>query len=73
MPEVTLEGLAARLAVVEQELAELKSNEKPRPKNAWRSMVGMFDQDPEFMRQVIAEGQAIRDAERAAARNGTEE
>lgn len=29
----------------------------------------MFDDDPDFMREVIAEGQAIHEAEREAALN----
>jgi hypothetical protein len=68
MPELTMEALAARLAVVERELAELKSGHAP--KNGWRQVVGMFDEDPEFMQQVIAEGAAIRQADREAGRSG---
>jgi hypothetical protein len=33
----------------------------------------MFDGDPEFSAQVIAEGQAIREADRKAAREGSPE
>lgn len=72
MPEITLENLAARLAAVEKELAEQKSASPSRKKD-WRRTVGMFDDDPDFLREVIAEGQAIREAERAAARRGEPE
>jgi hypothetical protein len=64
MPEITLESLAARLAAVERQLAEKTA--APRPKD-WRRTVGMFDDDPEF-KEVIAEGRAIREAERESAR-----
>lgn len=61
MPELTLESLAARVAELERQVAEQK---KGTPFNNWRRSVGMFDTDPEFMRQVIAEGRAIRKTER---------
>ena len=59
MPELTLEGLAARLAVLE----------KQPPAPDWRSVVGLFDDDPGFA-DVIAEGRALREADREAARRG---
>ncbi len=65
MPEITLESLAARLAAVERQLAE-RTAAPPRAKD-WRRTVGMFDDDPGF-EDVIAEGRAIREAERASAR-----
>jgi len=48
--------------------------EPPRapPENDWRSTVGMFQDTPAF-RAMIAEGRAIREAEREAARNQTDE
>jgi hypothetical protein len=64
MDEVTLESLARRVEALERALdlkpaaARLKS---------WRRVVGMFG-DSEFMRQVDAEGKALREAERAEAR-----
>jgi hypothetical protein len=67
MPELTLEALAARLASLEKDVAALKTTGARRPTRSWRRTVGMFDANPEFMRQVIAEGQAIREAERQAA------
>lgn len=63
MSEVTLESLARRVEALEQAL-DLQS-EEPRRKD-WRRAVGAFG-DSEFMKQVDAEGQAIREAERAEA------
>jgi len=68
MPEITLEALAARLDAVERKLAEHEG--AAARKKDWRRTVGMFDDDPDFRREVIAEGQAIREAEREAARQG---
>ena len=68
MPEITLEMLAARLDAVEKKLAE-KVAESVRKKD-WRRTVGMFDDDPDFKQEVLAEGQAIREANREAARRG---
>ncbi len=62
MPEVTLHDLAKRVEALEKKLAA-----PPAPD--WRSVVGMFDDDPEFQ-EVIAEGIAIREADREAARRG---
>ena len=62
MSEITLENLAARLAAVEKTLAE-HSAAAVRKKD-WRRSVGMFDDDPDFMQEVIAEGRAIREAGR---------
>jgi hypothetical protein len=39
-----------------------------RPNGSWQSTVGMFSH-PEFLREVIAEGRAIREQDREAARN----
>ena len=65
MREITLESLARRIEALEKALAEQRSQNTP--KKDWRSTVGMFDDDPEFMEQVIAEGAAWREAERKAA------
>lgn len=70
MPEITLEDLAARLAVVEKELAEQKAA-APRKKD-WRRTVGMFAGN-EFVRELDAECAATREAERDAARAGSPE
>lgn len=64
MNEVTLESLARRVEALERAL-DLKAG-SVRSRN-WRRVVGMFG-DSEFMRQVDAEGQALRVAERAEAR-----
>jgi hypothetical protein len=39
---------------------------------SWRATVGTFS-NPDFLREVIAEGRAIREADREAARNQTEQ
>ena len=67
MAELTLESLAKRVEELERKLAEGVT-----PKKDWRSTVGMFD-GSEFMKQVDAEGAAIREAERQAAREGRSE
>ncbi|MBY0459666.1 MAG: hypothetical protein K2V38_20290 [Gemmataceae bacterium] len=72
MAEPTLAEVVKRLEVLEKQFAEQVAAKRPRKKD-WRRVVGMFDADPEFMRQVIAEGEAIREAERRAAREGTEQ
>jgi hypothetical protein len=70
MAELTLESLAARVEELERKLAD---NHPPRNQNFtpatrhWRSVVGMFE-DTEFTRTWIAETEAIREADRQAAR-----
>jgi len=68
MPELTLEALAARVAELERKLAAASTP----PAQDWRSVVGMFVDD-EFTRSWIAETEAIREADRQAARDGTPE
>jgi hypothetical protein len=46
---------------------------KPGREKDWRSVVGMFDDDPEFMQDVLAEAQALREAEQKAAREAKAE
>jgi len=70
MPELTLETLAARLAEVERQLAA-QTNVIPATKD-WRSIIGMFPDD-EFTSMWIAETEAIREADRKAAREGNGE
>ena len=65
MPELTLESLAARVAELERELKFLNAAKPTPAKLGWRSVVGLFDDEPEFMMQVIAEGAALRQQERA--------
>ncbi len=66
MPEATLEALTRRVEELERKLTELT---KPAPAQGWRAVVGMFE-ETEFMRQVDAEAQAIREASRQAAAEG---
>jgi len=68
MAELTLEALAKRIEALEQKLA----TQAPEKKD-WRKVVGMFDGDPEFYETVIREGQAIREADRKAVQEGTNE
>ena len=70
MSEITLESLAARLSALEKQVAEQGT---AKPKKDWRRAVGKFDDDPDFMREIIAEGAAIRQAERDAAKKGVSE
>ena len=65
MSEVTLESLAERVAALEKDLAERKA--KSARKKDWRRTGGKFTGN-EFMKQIDAEGQAIREADRQAAR-----
>lgn len=70
MTEPTLESLADRIAALERKLVV-----KPTGEGAqydWRSIVGMMD-DNEFTREWIAEMEAIREADREAARQGQPE
>lgn len=67
MTELTLESLAKRVEALEKKLAE-----REVPKKDWRRSIGMFDGN-EFMKQVDAEGEAIREADRKAAREGNAE
>lgn len=68
MSELTLESLAARVDALEQ---ELRGRNSSKPKKDWRSAVGIVG-DSELMREIDAEGQKIREAERAAARSVVE-
>jgi hypothetical protein len=64
MPELTLEALAARLAVVEQKLSALTAVVPVT--HDWRSVVGI-SKDNEFTRSMLAEIEANSEAERQAA------
>ena len=68
MSEMSLESLAKRVEALEKKLSEHQAAAAV-PAKDWRSVVGMFD-GSEAMKQVIAEGHAIREAEREAARRG---
>lgn len=65
MTELTLEALAKRIEALEQKRAEQATPQLSKKKD-WRRVAGMFT-GSEFMKQVDAEGQAIREAERKAA------
>lgn len=69
MPELTLESLAARVAELERKLAAQPAQPTNPP---WLAMVGSMG-DNEFTRQWIAEMEAIREADRQAARDGRSE
>lgn len=66
MAELTLESLAKRVEDLERQVA---SQAKPAPRNDWLEVAGMF-RDSDYHYQVIAEGRAIREAERELARQG---
>lgn len=63
MNEPTLESLARRIEALERAIG---LGQSPIRTKDWRRVVGMFG-DSEFMKQVDAEGQAIREAEREEA------
>lgn len=71
MAEPTLAELAKRLEAVEKQLAEQAAAKTGRKKD-WRRVIGMFT-GSEFMKQVDAEGQAVREADRNAAQQETPE
>ena len=62
MNEMTLEALAKRIEALEARLAAPEVAKKD-----WRRVVGMFT-GSDFMKQVDAEGEAIREADRKAER-----
>ena len=70
MPELTLEALAKRLEAVEKQLAEQQN--PPARKKDWRRTVGMFA-GSEFIKELDAECEAIREADRKAGREGNAE
>lgn len=63
MAEATLEE---RVATLEHLVAQLLHPTAPgAPPKDWRRTAGMFDGDP-IMREIIAEGQRVREADRQA-------
>ena len=68
MAEPTLQELASRLTAVEAVVGLIP----PAAGKSWRTAIGTFT-DPEFHANVIAEAEAIRDADREAGRRGDEE
>lgn len=67
MTEPTLGELAARVAALEAVVGVTP----PAPGKTWRTAVGTFSQS-EFHARVIAEAEAIREADREAGRRGEE-
>lgn len=63
MDDLTLESLAKRVAALEARLAG-----GGKPEKDWRDAVGTFT-DGESYERLVAEGAAIREAEREAARH----
>ena len=66
MPEITLEALATRLEAVEKKVESLI----PAARD-WRSVVGISEEN-EFTRAMYADMEALREADRKAAREGVE-
>jgi len=60
MSEPTIKQLSERVADIEQ---RLQAQEQLASKKDWRSVVGLFDNCP-VMTSVIAEGKALREADR---------
>lgn len=64
MADATLEERVATLEHLVAQLLPPAGHVEPR--KDWRRTVGMFDGDP-IMREIIAEGQRIRDDDRQSA------
>ena len=64
MPPLSLEE---RVAVLERELSQLKSQPNGRRDKDWRRTVGMFTDNPE-MKELFAEAMKLREADRRKAR-----
>jgi hypothetical protein len=64
MPPLSLEQ---RVAVLEQELSELKSRQANGRMKDWRRTIGMFTDNPE-MKELFAEAMKLRDADRRKTR-----
>jgi hypothetical protein len=71
MPELTLENLAARVEMLEKEVAEQRELQAGRKKD-WRRTVGMFA-GSDFIKTLDAEVAIMREAEREAARSSEPE
>ncbi len=69
MPELTLESLAARVAELERKLS-VSPSIIPASRD-WRSVVGISE-ETDFSRSMLAEMEALREAERKAAIEDTE-
>jgi hypothetical protein len=64
MPPLSLEQ---RVAVLEQELSELKSRRGNGRDKDWRRTVGMFTDNP-GMKELFSEAMKLREADRSKAR-----
>src|SRR5262245_56990456 len=64
MPPLSLEE---RVAVLEQELSQLKAGGANGRQKDWRRTVGMFTDNPE-MKELFAEAMKLREADRKKAR-----
>jgi hypothetical protein len=64
MPPLSLEQ---RVAILEQELAELKSQRREGRDKDWRRTVGRFTYNP-GMKELFAEAMKLREADRNKAR-----
>jgi hypothetical protein len=74
-PSMLIDGHPIEEAVILRSGMTIAINaEKPSvpPKGSWQATSGMF-KNRSFLREVIAEGRAIREADREAARNQTEQ
>lgn len=68
---MTQQKLEMRLAALEQEVAQLRSDVVQLTKQKdWRTAAGMFTGD-ETMQRIFKEGRKIREAERKKARRPT--
>ena len=67
MTEPTLQELASRLATLETVVGVTP----PAPGKTWRTAVGTFT-DQDFHAKVLAEAEAIREADRESGRRGDE-
>ena len=68
MTEPTLHDLANRIATLEA----VVGIPRPSGKKSWRNAVGAFTES-QFHAQVLAESEAIREADREAGRSGEQE
>jgi len=65
VPKLTLQALAERLAVVEEELARLRRPELSQSKGKnWRTVIGLFPKD-EYMKRIDELGKEYRQSQRA--------
>ncbi|MBX9583057.1 MAG: hypothetical protein K2X87_22350 [Gemmataceae bacterium] len=63
MAELTLETLARRMEALEKKLEDhVETCRVIPPRRDWEGVVGMF-KDPEFQKQIDAEGRSVREAE----------